>query len=149
MKIREAKIEDIGQIQFIRNSVKENRLSSPDKVTDADCLKYITQRGKGWVAEVENKIIGFAIADLIENNIWALFMHPDFENKGIGKMLHEQMMDWYFSQSKKNVWLTTAPHTRAENFYLKNGWTETSFGKEIRFEMNADEWLDFKEKNEK
>lgn len=79
MTIREAKINDIKQIQIIRNSVKENTLSNPNIVTDKDCEEFITLRGKGWVCEIDNKIVGFAIADLKENNIWALFIDPLFE----------------------------------------------------------------------
>lgn len=47
MQIREATINDINQIQIIRNSVKENILSNPNLVTDADCIEFITIRGKG------------------------------------------------------------------------------------------------------
>jgi len=72
MQIREAIIDDISQIQIIRNAVKENILSNPNLVTDADCIEFITLRGKGWVCEIDGNIVGFAIADLKENNIWAL-----------------------------------------------------------------------------
>jgi GNAT superfamily N-acetyltransferase len=48
-------------------------------------VKNFFERGKGWVAETEDQIVGFSIIDLKENNIWALFVHPDFENKGIGR----------------------------------------------------------------
>ena len=81
MIFREATIDDISQIQIVRNSVTENTLSNPDLVTDEDCKEFMTVRGKGWVCEIENKIVGFAIADLKENNIWGLFLHPSFENK--------------------------------------------------------------------
>ena len=84
MTIREAVIEDIKQIQRVRNSVTENTLSSPNLVTDKDCEEFITVRGKGWVCEIDNQIVGFAIADLKDNNIWALFLQPEFENLGIG-----------------------------------------------------------------
>jgi hypothetical protein len=79
MIYREAKIEDIPQIQIVRNSVKENVLSNPDLVTDQDCVHYMTVRGKGWVCEVDHEIVGFAIADLQAHNIWALFLQPEFE----------------------------------------------------------------------
>ena len=59
------------------------------------------ERGKGWVCEIENNIVGFAIVDLKENNIWALFVQPEFENMGIGKKLHTAMLNWYFNQAKK------------------------------------------------
>lgn len=52
---------------------------------------------------MEDQIVGFSIADLKENNIWALFVHPDFENLGIGRKLHDIMLDWYFEQNKDSV----------------------------------------------
>ena len=125
MIIREANIDDIQQIQIVRNSVTENTLSDPNLVTDEDCKEFITVRGKGWVCEIENKIVGFSIADLKDNNIWALFLRPEFEKQGIGKQLHDTMLDWYFKQTTNNVWLGTSPGTRAEMFYRKAGWTET------------------------
>ena len=143
MIIREANTADINQIQIVRNSVTENTLSNPNLVTDKDCEEYITVRGKGWVCEIENKIVGFAIADLKEKNIWALFIDPKFERKGIGQKLHRIMMDWYFTQTKNKVWLGTAFNTRAENFYREAGWTEvgTNGTKEIKFEMTYKDWI--------
>ncbi len=91
--IREAQPEDIPQIQIVRNSVKENTLSDPGLVTDKDCEEFLFERGKGWVGEAGNQIVGFSIIDLKENNIWALFVHPDFENKGIGRKLHDMMLN--------------------------------------------------------
>jgi GNAT superfamily N-acetyltransferase len=142
MIFREVRIEDIKEIQLVRNSVKENVLSDPALVTDKDCEDYITLRGKGWVCEIDNSVIGFAIADLEENNIWALFLQPEYERKGIGKKLHDMMLEWYFSKTKEKVWLGTAPNTRAEMFYRKCGWKEVGkHGKgEIKFEMSYDEW---------
>ena len=79
MMIRAAKIDDIQHIQIVRNSVKENTLSNPNLVTDKDCEEFISVRGKGWVCEIDQQIVGFAIADLKENNIWALFVDPEYE----------------------------------------------------------------------
>ena len=143
MKIREAEIKDIPQIQVVRNLVKENRLSDPALVPDSDVKDYMFRRGRGWVCEINNEVVGFAIADLVDNNIWALFIHPDFERIGIGKKLHDAMMSWYFLQTDKPVWLGTAPGTRAELFYRKAGWKEVgTHGKgEIKFEMTKDDWI--------
>jgi len=142
MNIRVAEIKDIPQIQVVRNLVKENRLSDPALVPDSDVQDYITRRGRGWVCEIDGEIVGFAIADLVDNNIWALFIHPGFEGTGIGKKLHGEMLNWYFSQTDKTVWLGTSPNTRAELFYRKAGWKEVGIhGKgEIKFEMTKDEW---------
>ena len=142
MRIRAAKIEDIPQIQIVRNSVTENTLSDPNLVTNEDCEVYLTVRGKGWVCEIDAQIVGFAIVDLQENNIWALFLDPKFERQGIGRQLHHIMLDWYFTQTKETVWLGTAFNTRAEKFYRKAGWKEvgTHGSKEIKFEMTYNDW---------
>ena len=52
------------------------------------------------------------------------------------------MLDWYFKQTMKNVWLGTSPKTRAETFYRKAGWTEigTHGDGEIKFEMTFENW---------
>ncbi|KAI9447047.1 GCN5-like N-acetyltransferase [Russula earlei] len=143
MIFRQADINDIPQIQVVRNAVTENRLSDPGLVTDNDCKVFLMIRGKGWVCEVNNQVVGFAIADLEDNNIWALFVLPAFEGKGIGSRLHDIMLDWYFKQGKEHVWLGTAPGTKAEAFYRKHGWQETGThgSKEIKFEMNLQYWL--------
>ena len=142
MEIRVAELKDIPQIQVVRNLVKENRLSDPNLVPDSDVEDYLFRRGKGWVCEIGNQVVGFAIADLVDNNIWALFVHPGFEKMGIGKKLHNEMMNWYFTKTSKTVWLGTAPNTRAEKFYREAGWKEVGVhGKgEIKFEMTNHNW---------
>ncbi len=141
MNFREARTADIKQIQVVRNSVNENRLSDPALVTDQDCGEYMTTRGKAWVCEINERIVGFAYVDMKENNIWALFVDPGYEGKGIGKTLHKMMLNWYFDQTSEGVWLGTAPNTRAEQFYRQQGWKETGMhGKEIKFEMTMDDW---------
>ncbi len=143
MIFREAILTDIPQIQIVRNSVKENMLSDPALVPDKDCEEFMFVRGKGWVCKIDDRIVGFSIADLKENNIWALFLLPEYEGKGIGKKLNDMMLDWYFSQTHHTVWLGTAFNTRAETFYRMQGWKEagTHGSKEIKFKMTADEWL--------
>ena len=142
MIFREAKSKDIPQIQIVRNSVKENMLTNPGLVTDSDVEDYIHRRGRGWVCEINDQIVGFAIVDLQDQNIWALFIHPDDEGKGIGKQLHDKMLNWYFGQTDRKVWLSTSPGTRAEKFYRSAGWKEVGVhGKgELKFELTAAEW---------
>jgi ribosomal protein S18 acetylase RimI-like enzyme len=150
MILREATINDIPQMQLVRNSVKENQLSDPALVSDKDCEEYISERGKGWVCEADHSIVGFSIADLKDNNIWALFIHPNYESRGIGRSLHDLMLGWYFSQTQKTVWLSTAPSTRAEKFYKKAGWKVVGIhGKgETKFEMSYPDWLRLSENHQ-
>lgn len=136
--VREATVEDIQAIQIVRHAVRENRLSDPGRVTDKDVGEYIHERGKGWVCEHDGHIVGFAIGDLQDANIWALFIRPEMEGRGIGKILHDIMIAWMFDQGMSCIWLSTDPGTRAERFYRKAGWTETGItpSGEIRFELS-------------
>lgn len=143
MIIRQATTSDIPQLQIVRHTVKENILSNPALVTDQDCEEYLTVRGKGWLCEIDDKVAGFAIVDLQEHNVWALFLRPEYEGKGIGKMLHNTMLNWYFSQTSETLWLGTEFNTRAEKFYRLQGWSEAgkNGSDEIRFEMSYANWI--------
>jgi GNAT superfamily N-acetyltransferase len=142
MIFREARVEDIKQMRIVRNSVRENMLSDPGMITAEMYEEFLTRRGKGWVCEIDGIIKGFAVADLQENNIWALFVSPDFERRGIGKTLQDKMLEWYFAQGKSNVWLGTSPGTRAEKFYRSSGWKHNGSNgeSEMKFEMSVQEW---------
>ena len=92
MIIREARIDDIDHYMIVRMAVKENILSNPALVTQKDNEDYLTQFGKGWVCEIDQTIVGFAIVGLKQHNIWALFVHPDFEDQGIGTSRYHARM---------------------------------------------------------
>lgn len=142
MHFREATLDDILQMQIVRNAVVENQLSDPSLIKNSDYEEYLLRRGKGWVCEVDETIVGFAIADVQENNIWALFVTPSFAANGIGKKLHTLMLNWYFEQTRQTVWLSTTPGTRAELFYTKQGWSKVGmYGtNELKFEMTYTQW---------
>ena len=144
MKFSEATKNDFPAMHRVRMSVRENTLSNPNLVTEKDYLEMLETGGKGWVCFDGNKLSGFAIVDLKKRNIWALFVSPGSENQGIGKKLQKRMLDWSFAQPDvESLWLSTAPGTRAEQFYQKTGWQKTGLtaSGEIRFEMSRDTWL--------
>jgi len=146
MNFREAKKEDIEQMHKVRIAVKENPLPDPDLISPGDYEEFMFLRGKGWVCEEDGCIVGFSVVDLKENNVWALFIQPGHEGKGIGKKLHGEMLDWYFAQTNQTIWLGTAPKTRAENFYDKAGWIRIGIrpNGEIKFEMTKEIWVNKK-----
>ena len=143
MIIREAIASDISQMHKVRMAVKENILPRPDLITEKEYEDFLTRRGKGWVCVIHSILVGFSIVSVTDKNVWALFVQPGYENKGIGRKLYEEMMKWYFSQTNETIWLGTAPNTRAEQFYRKAGWKQTGLraNGEIRFEMTQSEWV--------
>lgn len=52
------------------------------------------------------------------------------------------MMDWYFNQTQELVWLGTAPNTRAEGFYARQGWKKVGMvnKREMKFELSYADW---------
>ena len=141
MVIRTATESDIPEMHRIRLSVRENRLVDPSAVQPDDYLPFLRERGRGWVAEFDGRIVGFAIADLSRANIWALFVDPPAEARGIGRALHDRMLEWMFAAGADSVWLTTTAGTRAERLYRAASWRYVGPERgEAKYEMSRADW---------
>lgn len=135
--LRQATRLDVGAIQRVRASVRENRLTSTT-ISDADVLQAIEETGRGWVIEVGADVVAFAVGNAQTGNIWALFVDPAHERRGYGRRLHEATVAWLWSLNHDRLWLTTEPGTRAEAFYAAAGWQpagRTESG-EVRLELS-------------
>jgi GNAT superfamily N-acetyltransferase len=119
--LREARAGDIAGMHRVRLAVRENRLTS-SVITEADYVAMIEEHGRGWVVEEAHEIVGFAVGDARDGNIWALFVHPQHERRGHGRRLHDAMVSWLASRGLARLWLTTQPGTRAQRFYEAAGW---------------------------
>jgi GNAT superfamily N-acetyltransferase len=137
--IRSALLDDVTAMHAVRTSARENVLASSGRVTLASYREMLEHRGRGWVWETEGRIVGFSVADLDARNIWALFVHPDFERRGFGRQLHDRAVAWLFERGAEKIWLTTDAASRAESFYRTAGWHVAGVkpNGEIRFELRA------------
>jgi hypothetical protein len=142
MNIRSAHISDVEALHKLRTSVRENSLSDPDLITPAMYSDYLTDQGRGWLCESEGQVLGFAIVGMKQKNVWALFVLPGHEGKGIGQGLQKIMLEYYFSEYNETIWLSTQRATRAERFYRKSGWKDagTTNSGEVKFEMSIRDW---------
>lgn len=121
--VRELRDADLPAVMRIRAAVQENRLVS--RVIPAEeVLHHCRVLGRGWVAEDSGAVVGFAIGNLQDGNIWALFVDPAFDRRGHGRRLHDTMVAWLFAQGLRRLWLGTEPDTRAHGFYRRAGWRE-------------------------
>ena len=120
----------------VRMSVRENILVST-VITEADTRGAIEVTGRGWVIELDGQIVAFAVGNAQTGNIWALFVHPDYEKRGYGRRLFDEMVSWLWSAGLQKLWLSTEPGTRAERFYNAAGWKYTGRTErgESRFEL--------------
>jgi GNAT superfamily N-acetyltransferase len=122
MAIRPARLEDIAAMHRIRLAVQENRLSPAASIDEPSYVPFITGYGIGWVAESEDAMLGFAILDTDTKNVWALFVDPAAESRGVGRALLDRLVAGAAERGLDRLWLTTAAGTRAETFYLRAGW---------------------------
>ena len=104
---------DIPAMSRIRLDVRENVLSNPGRITQQMYEDYLELLGRGWVAEVDGRIVGFSYANKTDASIWALFMAPDHEGRGIARHLLTLAVDWLFEQGNEKVRLSTGMDTRA------------------------------------
>ena len=124
LRIREATHADIAPMHRIRLDVRENRLSDPSWLTPQVYARYLADADAGntWVAEVDGAIAGFSVGRVAEADIWALFVDPAHEGRGIGRALLEVATRWLFARGVAAIALTTTPATRADRFYATAGW---------------------------
>jgi GNAT superfamily N-acetyltransferase len=123
---RQATVEDIPAMSAIRLSVTENTLSDPSRITRKMYEDYLELCGRGWVAELDGAVVAFCYADSNDGSIWALFVNPAYEGRGLAKGLLALAVDWLFGLGLGFVRLSTGADTRAARFYALQGWRPES-----------------------
>lgn len=125
LELRPAVANDIPAMHRIRTSVTENMLSDANALRHDDYLPYLGNSGETWIGEFDSRIAGFGTIDQDNGSIWALFVAPDFESRGVGKALLAQVTRRARALGISTLKLTTTPDTRAEQFYIRRGWKVT------------------------
>jgi ribosomal protein S18 acetylase RimI-like enzyme len=120
--IRKASRTDYTRISEIRFAVRENRLSNPASI--GPVVDWLFDNSTFWVWEEDGAIQGFSAADPRDGSIFALFVHPDYERRGIGRALLPLACGALKERGHDTAVLTTEAGTRAERFYRIDGWTE-------------------------
>lgn len=140
---RRAVSGDIPATSRIRMSVTENTLSDPVRVTDVMYEDFLERSGRGWVAENNREVIAFCYADKVNASIWALFVQPGHEGRGLGKALLQRAVEWLFATRHDRVHLTTAANTRADRFYESQGWRrEAASASDIAYSLTKPQTLE-------
>ncbi len=118
--VRRATTADLPRIWEIRYAVHENRLAR-GIVTDADCEWFIANPGI-WLWDEDGRVLGFSASDTRDGSVWALFLDPAAERRGIGRALFEAAVAVLRDAGFRKAKLSTEPGTRAEKFYSRAGW---------------------------
>lgn len=120
--LRRATPADVPRIWEIRFGVRENRLDDPAEVTDAD-VRDTLARGLFHVAVADGLVLGFSAAEPRDGSIWALFVDPAAEGRGLGRALLAAALDDLAAAGHRTARLTTGAGTRAARLYARAGWT--------------------------
>jgi GNAT superfamily N-acetyltransferase len=120
---------DMPGISRVRTSVIENLLTVAQLeqrgITNASVATSFREDATGWVAVHDGQIVGFSIADRRAHSIFALFILPAYEGRGIGSHLFNLAVDWLWDNGTQRAWLTTGANTKAAAFYERRGWVGT------------------------
>lgn len=128
--VRPAVIADIGAMFHIRTSVRENAMSYraliAAGITPGRVARLLDGSGAGWMARADTEDAGFALADARAGMIFALFVLPQHQGKGIGRALLRLAEEWLAARGWREIWLETGadPALRAAGFYRRMGWQE-------------------------
>lgn len=128
VNIRVAQRDDIDTIFEIRTSVVENYQSREEiaelGITPESVVKMLETDCCAWVAVMDDRPIGFSIANATEKTIFGVFVLPSFERQGIGRALMEAAESWLWSKGINEIWLVTGddPGLRAYGFYMHLDW---------------------------
>lgn len=125
IKTRTAQLSDVGSIFDVRTSVVENHLSREDMqqmgITERVVADLIEQSLCAWVATENDKVIGFSMILPDEGSLFAAFVLPEYEGKGIGRRL-VALAEQELFRHHEIIWLETDKNSRAAKFYLQLGW---------------------------
>ena len=119
---RQATSDDIPAMSRIRLAVTENRLRDPARITVRMYEDFLERDGRGWVAQIDGVTVAFSYANRTDGSIWALFVDPAYERRGLARQLLRLATDWLFALDFETISLRTGLATRADGFYAHLGW---------------------------
>ena len=114
--IRPAQLSDVEGIFTVRTSVAENHLSREEMremgITENTVSSMIKEGRCAWVAVDGCKVIGFSMIILDEGSLFAAFVLPEYESRGVGRSLVELAEQELFKHHDA-AWLETDKNSRA------------------------------------
>lgn len=128
--IREYRDQDFDAVTILWRVARERLL--PEGQTDTGHHFYedqnyfrnqVLKKNRVWVVESDNRAVAFMAME--HDFIDQLYVHPDFQHRGIG----QELLNFARQQSSEHVWLyTLQSNVNARAFYEKNSFVAEKFG---------------------
>ena len=128
--IREIRTDDIPSLFEVRIATWHNDRGREELsamgITHESVQRLLAESHRGWLCEVDSRVIGFAIGDKSNGEMWVIAVLKQYEGRGIGRRLLSLVESWLFSEGWNEIWLTTDPDEtfRAVGFYRSCGWAD-------------------------
>lgn len=138
-RIRPASVTDVSAMFKVRASVGENTMTADELsaigVTPEAIALAIESGPCAWVSTIDEEVVGFAMVGLDDACLFALFVLPEHEGRGIGTRL-TQTCEAALFERRHAAWLETGAGSRAARLYRHIGWGSESDigGGDIRLE---------------
>jgi GNAT superfamily N-acetyltransferase len=139
MIIREIESEDVPAIFAVRTAADENRMSRKQLaklgITERSVRERLQGTYRGWLAEEDGRIVGFAMGDCATGELWVIAVRPTHIRQGLGSHLLQTVEDWLWHRGCMELWLATAVETttRAYVFYRNRGWEDDRIDGNVRY----------------
>ncbi len=139
MKIRKIIIDDVPALFPLRAATRENALSIEQLdrmgINGESVVRMLESTHRGWLCEADGRIVGFAMGNRENGEMWVIAVLPEYEGQGIGVQLLTAVEEWLWTEGWNEIWLTTDVDTtlRAYGFYLKHGWADTEVKDGMRY----------------
>lgn len=95
-------------------------------VTPGSVAQMLHSSSRAWVASERKQDVAFSMADASDATVFAMFVRPAFEGRGLGRILMKRAEEWLFEQGCVEIWLLTDANrdVRANGFYRHLGWDD-------------------------
>jgi GNAT superfamily N-acetyltransferase len=143
MNYREIEPRDVATLFAVRVATRENALSLDELaalgIIEESVLAILGASHRGWLCEADGRVIGFAMGNRENGEMWVIALLPEFEGRGIGAALMARVEEWLWSEGWSEIWLTTDvdPALRAYGFYRRLGWEDHEIRDGLRYMKKA------------
>ena len=111
IKVRPAKSSDIPAIFHVRTSVVVNHMTEADLETigiTRQSVEQMLEAGEAgaWCVDCEGDVVGFSLAFHKVRELSALFVLPDYEQRGFGSALLDAAVRWLEEYNREPIRLS-------------------------------------------
>ena len=135
VSLRLATVDDVESLFEIRTSVAQNHLSREQMdelgITPQVLRSAINEGPCIWLAEVDRQPVAFSMIDRAEGEVFAMFVRPEHEKCGLGRLLMDAAEAHAAREWNVPVMQMTVIDVRDEliAFYERRGYRRTGIKK--------------------